>query len=724
MTAEEWREVKAVLRQAMNIPEAERRVFMDTACADQPALRREVESLLAAHEAEVVAGDPLPDVLDAMRRAETGLVRNHSADELRATLQAGLGEQFDVLGMLGSGAMGAIFLAQERALDRMVAIKVLLPDHAATAGSRERFRREARIAAQLSHAGIVPLHAFGEVNGLCYFVMEYVRGSNLAQRLENETTLPADEVLRVFLAIAEALEHAHQRGVIHRDIKPANILLDQDSGQPRLADFGISTFADSSDSLTMTGAIVGTPLFMSPEQADGETELDGRSDIYSLGAVAYAMLTGRAPFTGPDARAVLLRRRFDDVTPILELVPRLPTDLAHIVMRCLERDRALRWRDAAALCSALRNSGNVQASDLPEVIADLPGYAMYAVTWLALWTAFAFGTARSTTSRAILLLVAILVPVGPALHVWRVRAHGMRASQLMRLVLRPPKWWGTWWPSSLRAPDDLWSMMPPIARVIRVLVAMCFGLLIIVALTADGVTATQKIIRNASAALLLTGVPIATLAVWRWGAQQKLGFDDAVQFLFFSTAASTFWRQPRIARLLAPATHAVRPPDSLVAADHARAVEELIRRFPSTFAPIGHTVSGAVQHQIAAIAALDRELALLARDSSPAEVNRLTTRLSLLSEHAEASPEHRELAETVRRQVDLMRRIQGQHTLAQARRSTLLAQLQAMWSQARALVDAECDGESAVRQAKQRVLALSARLVEGGDVADRKGPNS
>ena len=560
MKPDEWQAVKSVLRQVIDLPADERLAFMNSACRDQPTLRGEVESLLAAHEAELVAGDPLRDVVDASRRAEVGLHDANRDDGLRATLQEGLGSQFDVLGMLGSGGMGAVFLAEERALGRTVAIKVLRPDRAVTAGSRERFRREARIAAQLSHAGIVPLHSFGEVNGLWYIVMEYVRGPNLAQRLENETTLSVDETRRIVLAIAEALDHAHRRGVVHRDIKPANILIDQVTGQPRLADFGIGKFDDASDSLTVTGTFVGTPLFMSPEQTEGGVEVDGRSDIYSLGSVAYTMLAGRAPFAGLDAVEVLSRRRRDTVPPLQQVAPRVPRDVAHILMRCLKRDRTLRWRDAAALCTALRNSESVLASDVPEVIADLPGYAAYAMTWMALWVAFAFGSARSTASRAMLLLVAVLVPVGPALHVWRVRAHGMRAGQLLRLVLRPPRWWGIWWPSSLRAPNDLWPLMPSIARVIRRLVAVFFALLVLIALTADGEHAAVRFLHALSTYVLVISTPIAIACAWRWSARHTLGFDDGVQFLFFSTTPSAFWRQPHIARLLSSATHSVRPP--------------------------------------------------------------------------------------------------------------------------------------------------------------------
>ena len=712
MNAEQWREVKSVLQQAMQTPLAQRRAFVEAACADQPALQREVESLLASHDEEEASGDPLGSVMQAGLRTVGRPAGKRSDDTLRERLQAGLGDQFDVLGTLGSGGMGSVYLAHERALGRTVAIKVLRPELATTAGSRERFRREARIAAQLSNPGIVPLYSFGEVDGLWYFVMEYVRGLSLAQRLENEATLPADEVRRIVLAIAEALEHAHQRGVIHRDIKPANILLDDQSGQPRIADFGISKVEGSSDNLTATGTYIGTPLFMSPEQTDGATEVDGRSDVYSLGAVAYTMLTGRAPFEGVDAIHMLARRRIEDVTPILEIAPRLPLDLAHIVMRCLARDREIRWRDATALRNALRNSSSVLANELPELVADLPGYAAYAATWLVLWIAFAFGSARSPASRLLLILVALLVPVGPALHVWRIRAHGMKASQLLRMVSRPPRWWGTWWPARLRGAHDLWPRLPRIGRVIRVMVAAFFVLMVVVALSLDGATDTMRAVRNVSMALLGIGTPISIAFALRWGLRQRLGFDDTMQFLFFSTTPSSFWREPHIAQLLTPAAQIVRPPDPHVAADHARAVEELIRRFPSSIAPVGRIVQRAVQHQIAVISGLDREIALFTRDASPAEGHRLAAQLTMLTESDATSPDHRELGDTVRRHLELIRKIQGQQTLATARRSALFAQLRAVWSQLSALVEADQQGEQALQNGADRVRVLCGRILD------------
>jgi hypothetical protein len=248
-----------------------------------------------------------------------------------------------------------------------------------------------------------------------------------------------------------------------------------------------------------------------------------------------------------------------------------------------------------------------------------------------------------------------------------------------------------------------------------VLVALFFVMLVVVALTSDPATTLEKVVRDVSLTMLLVGTPVAIGLVWRWSVQQQLGFDDAAQFLFSSTAPSSFWRRPHIARLLAPAMHGVRPPDPLVPTDSARAVDELLRRFPTAFASVAPAVQRAVQYQLAAIAVIDRELASLARDASPAEISRLSARLAVLTDAAPTSQEQNELAETLRRQLDLMRRIQGQQTLAQTRRSTALATLSAVWPHLNALLEADADGESAAQAAAQRILTLCTRILGGSD---------
>src|SRR5262245_23119608 len=219
-----------------------------------------------------------------------------ASDPLREALEKAIGFQYRIERLLGRGGMGAVYLAHELALDRDVAIKVLPPEQAGAPQLRDRFRREARTAARLNHPNIVPLHTFGEVNGLVYFVMGYIAGESLASRLSRTGPLTSEESRELLTELADALAYAHRNGVVHRDIKPDNILIDAETGSPRLTDFGIAKASFTDAHLTTTGQLIGTPAYMSPEQALGSADVDARSDIYSLGIVAYQMVSGRLPF--------------------------------------------------------------------------------------------------------------------------------------------------------------------------------------------------------------------------------------------------------------------------------------------------------------------------------------------------------------------------------------------------------------------------------------------
>ena len=231
VTVARWQQIKNVLTSVMELPASAREAYLDGACGSDAALRAEVESLLAAAED---GSNSLPEARAAIA-AEVGALA-HRADwesdsALRSMLERALGQQYEILRPLGRGAMGAVFLARERALDWFVAVKVLRPDLAALAEGRERFRREARIAAHLSHPGILPLHTFGEVGGVWYFVMGYVRGESLAERLRLEGRFPPEEARRMLAELADALDCAHSHDVVHRDIKPATILVDDETGR-------------------------------------------------------------------------------------------------------------------------------------------------------------------------------------------------------------------------------------------------------------------------------------------------------------------------------------------------------------------------------------------------------------------------------------------------------------------------------------------------------------
>ncbi|HYC31219.1 MAG TPA: serine/threonine-protein kinase, partial [Gemmatimonadales bacterium] len=225
-----------------------------------------------------------------------------SADKpLAARLAEALGSAYTIEGEIGRGGMGVVYRARDERLQRRVAIKVLPPELAFQQDIRERFTREAQTAARLSHPHIVPIHTVGEGLGLVYFVMGYVDGESVAGRIRRRGRLPVEEARRIMAEAADALGAAHGVSIIHRDIKPDNILLEGPRGRVMVTDFGIAKALSASSGATLTGAgvAIGTPAFMSPEQAAGEREIDGRSDLYSLGIVSFQMLTGELPFTAP-----------------------------------------------------------------------------------------------------------------------------------------------------------------------------------------------------------------------------------------------------------------------------------------------------------------------------------------------------------------------------------------------------------------------------------------
>ncbi|MDZ4865134.1 MAG: protein kinase [Gemmatimonadota bacterium] len=286
--------------------------------------------------------------------------------ELLSRLQVALGAQYRIERELGHGGMGRVFLARDTTLDRPVAIKVVHPELAIHSSITERFLAEARMIARLRHPSIVAVHAAGESTGLFYYVMDYVPGMSLRQRLLRDGQLPVAEVNRVLLDLADALHAAGTAGLVHRDVKPENILLDDATGRVMLADFGIARAMAGENIGTRTGEgiAVGTPTYMSPEQSAGDT-VDARSDLYALGVVAYEMLAGRPPFRASTAAAVASMHLAEVPTPITALRRETPAALAHTVMRALEKDPATRWQSGADMRATLIGAAPLPAPRAP-----------------------------------------------------------------------------------------------------------------------------------------------------------------------------------------------------------------------------------------------------------------------------------------------------------------------------------------------------------------------
>ncbi len=267
-------------------------------------------------------------------------------------LQAALAGEYSLQRELGRGGMGVVYLARDVQLDRDVAIKVLPTHFAHTTTARERFVREARTAAGLSHPHIVPIHRVGEAGGFVFFVMSYVEGETLGEQLRTRGPLPPADVTRVLREVAWALAYAHGRGIVHRDVKPDNILLEAGTGRALVTDFGIAHLGTDPGPATPPGKITGTAHFMSPEQA-ASGPVDGRSDIYSLGVVGYLAVSGRLPFDSPNLPALLVRQATESPPSVMRAAPGLPPALGATIDRCLARDPAGRFADGEALAAAL-----------------------------------------------------------------------------------------------------------------------------------------------------------------------------------------------------------------------------------------------------------------------------------------------------------------------------------------------------------------------------------
>src|SRR5215510_5605428 len=284
--------------------------------------------------------------------------------DLAEQLQASLGGRYAIVRELGGGGMSRVFLADDKALERSVVIKVLHPELAAGVNA-ERFKREVQLSARLQHPHVVPVLTAGEVDGLPYYVMPFVKGESLRARIA-AGPMPVTEVASILADVSKALAYAQSEGIVHRDIKPDNILLS--GGAATVADFGIakaisSARQETSEGLTTLGTSIGTPAYMAPEQVAGDPNVDHRADIYSLGCVAYEMLTGQAPFAGKSPQQTLAAHVMEKPVPLDERRPGLPPSLVAAVNRCLEKEPANRPQSAADLVSELEATGT------PEIVA-------------------------------------------------------------------------------------------------------------------------------------------------------------------------------------------------------------------------------------------------------------------------------------------------------------------------------------------------------------------
>jgi serine/threonine-protein kinase len=595
-------------------------------------------------------------------------------------LSAALGGQYELIRLLGRGGMGTVYLARESFLDREVAVKVL-PADVTSGDARERFLREARTAAKLSHPNIVPLYTFGQAGELLYYIMGYVEGESLETRLRRDGRLDFDDARHIARELADALDYAHQLGVVHRDLKPDNVLLDRRTGRAMLTDFGIARQLATHETLTQTGVVVGTPHYMSPEQASGEREIDGRSDVYSLGVILYRMVTGRLPFEGSDLRQVLAQHATRLPPPPSQMVTGLPLDIDTTVTRALAKSRTERWPNARTMRDALSpDSDEALPDDLRDIacVGANGGWLSVALLEIAyLGWIYGFGP----RPWVLVGLAIALHPVMGIALIRPVRRFGWRPT--LGAWFRQPVWWKSWWPRFSRRPGDVWDRLPRPVRSVRTLsvvvgaASVLFANVSLFILRPDWLGAHPAFLAAHHViwptvlflAALVGALTQGTLAFRGWATTNGVSRTDARRFASEATFGSAFWSRPHVATLLSPAGPA--PELTSAPRDVANELRVLARDAASSpHASLLAEAADAADAIAAAVAAADAELTQLARDADPEEHTRIKTSLARTQE-----PQMRELLE---RQMQLVSELGRRQQEVRARRERLVAQLRTL----------------------------------------------
>jgi len=660
------------------------------------------------------------------------------ADPQRAALERALGNQYDIVRLLGRGGMGAVYLAREKALERAVAIKVLPPETATDADTRERFRREARVAAKLTHPNIVPLHTFGDAEGMLYFVMGYVKGESLAERMRREGKLPEEDVRRILAEVADALHYAHKQGVVHRDIKPDNILIDDESGRPMLTDFGVAKARASGATLTEAGAVVGTPYYMSPEQASGARDIDGRSDLYSLGVMGYQMLAGRLPFEGESFQDVIVQHVTQEPAPLAALVPDVPPDLAAAVMRCLAKAPEKRWQDAGSLRTGLATGNEddhlddsfsqaagaevrgviprVGAMLLADVVFAGMSYFVPQLGLTGLWWALP------------VLFAGTIVLVPPAVFYSARLSKGTPWEILWRSALYPPRGWPLWWPKRWRRPGDMRERLPAEVTQLRrfyevISVAACCVVLpycvagIVVMIVRSPDDRMFQLMSTIGALLSLASLGSLAfffLSLGKWGRQHGLTSAESFKFGFGPTGRPELWRNAKFAALLLPPpgrAAVARPAEPRSPEEYAQAIRDLVGQLPSGTQATVSEAADAARQLLGTLAALDAELAKLAQDADPQELETVETKLRALGpETTDEGDVRRQKRAALVPQRDLLRALNQRLAEATDRRARLLDLMRTMWLQLANLRAEAAHDTLAVTEISGRIKVLCTEI--------------
>ena len=546
-----------------------------------------------------------------------------------------------------------------------------------------------------------------------YFVMGYVRGESLAARLRRDGKLPEDEARHVLAEIADALDHAHRQGVVHRDIKPDNVLLEDESGRALLMDFGVAKALGKGDTMTRAGSVVGTPHYMSPEQAAGRADIDGRSDIYSLGVMAYAMLAGRLPFEGSTVADVLKKHLTQEPPSLRSLGATISDSTVQAVDRCLAKDTARRWPDARSLKLAL---GATEESSLPDSLQAVEGKGLVTALLAGFWLF------SMLVSRAPIGVKVINVSVFALLYVFaiaRLRREGFSVGQSQSALFREPSWWLWWYPRRLRRPGNVWGRLPAAVRHLRCWLPAFFAYVTsyFAVMSLLGRFVYRRIPSEVALPLNIVTMSFvaAMAAMWfllRAGAQRALrgkGLDPAdISRVMVSIPPSrgSFWARPHIAAVLAPAARLEPSQRSDSPHDQLQSILRHADELSGPLRPLGAEAGVAARQLLVSIEHADREIAELARNLEPGEEERLADKIEALAASPGGSDDYAPMRALLEKQLELIRGLSGRIEEAKESRNRRLEMLKTLALHLASLRARSAETPSEVRSLSDRVRAL------------------
>jgi hypothetical protein len=544
--------------------------------------------------------------------------------------------------------------------------------------------------------------------------MPYISGDSVADRLQQDGRMPAEEVRGVLVDVADALHYAHGQGIIHRDVKPANVMIDDLTGRAFLTDFGVASRLNTVSTET-SGTLAGTIGYMPPEAFAGACP-DHRGDIYSLGVMGYEMLAGRKPFEGATPLQVIQQTIGAEPADIRAVAGDVPPDLAGVVMRCLAKNPNERPRDARHLRAALGVQEGIEPT-MPDDLRDMAGFGSWALLWVCVWGTFGVLKLGNLLLGVALMVIALIVPAGFFLQVAGMRPARLPITQIARVAFWQPKWWGMWWPRRLRRPDDLWRRLPVRARLTRIALS---SFLVVVPLMIFLATENHWVITHVPALLPTLWVVIGVLSVVLvvilveasvWARRAKLDGREVIRMLIGPTVGARLWDARNVSALLTDPPPL--PPSNEEAPEFPRDCLHKVLRISQSL--VGRSRESGARAVVAArqlcgqIESLDYEISNLTHRNDPEEVARLEALLEGAPESDDAESAVSQWRRSALHDLEARRGVVARLSAAGRTRAMLFDTQSAIWDELLLLsrLDPDEAGADVVRTRIRRLCERS-----------------